>query len=108
MSIRLGPGPQADTQRSLLRAIELLNSDSPDSSEQILILLRKAQSEHAASRPAGGPNVSGGDSGGTGPNLSGAQAGAQRAGSMPTAASRGRGRPPLKKKSRLDMFRGGK
>lgn len=73
MSVRLGGGPQADVQRSLLRAIELLHTDTPDSTEQILILLRKARSEHAVLRPGAAPAISGVSSGASGSNLGGLQ-----------------------------------
>lgn len=61
MAMRLGAGSQADTQRALLRSLELLNSDAPESEEALLAMLRKAKKEEVAVRPAnaGGQGTSG-------------------------------------------------
>ena len=52
MAVRLGAGAQAEAQRTLLRSLELLASQGPESEDALLTMLQKAKKEADSARPS--------------------------------------------------------
>mmetsp|Transcript_24445 Transcript_24445/g.67958 ORF Transcript_24445/g.67958 Transcript_24445/m.67958 type:complete len:205 (+) Transcript_24445:24-638(+) len=126
MALRLGAGAQADAQRFLLRSLELLHSEAPESEDSLLAMLRKTKKESVSStvrqsspllstptpgKGGNGQGAAGRSAASPRSSLDGAPGRGPPVGSSTVAAAqRGRPGPPLpaapaKKKSKLDAFR---